>query len=203
MIVREQTEDLATSESDPSRAAPLALPPLLPLAHAWAAIHTRPRCEGKVERRLLFRQIPVFLPVKNTRRTYGARVRISRVPLFTGYLFYDQTTIDRIDVLRTYGVVRIVETKDPSRLAVELDSVARILAVEGAKVSRHEWGPPGTPVEVFAGPFIGARGELIRVKKGTRLVVKIGFLGAGIETDIDEAFVREVQEGEQSTLKKD
>jgi len=201
MVDENNPEAPAAAEADVSSQP--AVSPLLPPAQMWAAIHTRPRCEGKVEKRLKFKQIPVFLPVKNTVRTYGVRVRKSRLPLFTGYLFYDQTKIDRIDVIRTYGVVRIVETKDPSRLALELDSIARVLAVEGLEVKRHEWGPPGTPVEVFAGPMIGCRGELMRVAKGTRLVLKVGFLGAGIEVSIDESVVREIEEGEQSTLQRD
>jgi hypothetical protein len=56
---------------------------------------------------------------------------------------------------------------------------------------------------VFAGAFIGCRGELIRVAKGTRLGLKVGFLGAGIEVSIDESVVREIEEGEQSTLQRD
>jgi hypothetical protein len=113
MVDHNNPEAPAAAEAEVSSQP--AVSPLLPPAQMWAAIHTRPRCEGKVEKRLKFKQIPVFLPVKNTVRTYGVRVRKSRLPLFTGYLFYDQTKIDRIDVIRTYGVVRIVETRsDPA-----------------------------------------------------------------------------------------
>lgn len=159
----------------------------------WAAVHTRPRAEKKVVAALERNGVPVFLPTVRSRRVYGTRVRTSEAPLFTGYLFYDFDRIDRIAVLRTYGVVRVIETREPARLASELQALRLLLAKDGVAPTRVELGPPGTPVEVVSGPLMGTQGELVRMVGGTRLVLKIGFLHFGAAVEIDEACVRRIE----------
>lgn len=137
--------------------------------------------------------VPVFLPTVRRRRSYGGRVRTSELPLFNGYVFYAFDAIDRIRVLRTYGVVRVLQTKAPRRLAEELAHLRRALDVGAGIVERVDIGPPGTLVEVVSGPLLGTRGELLRHASGTRLVLRVGFLGFGAAIDIDEAFVRRAE----------
>lgn len=159
----------------------------------WAAVHTRSRAEHKVAAGLARQGVPVFLPIVRKRRVYGTRVRVSQLPLFGGYLFYDFERLERIEVLRTYGVVRVLETPEPGRLAGELAALSVLLAKDGVVPERVDLGPPGTPVEVFQGPLVGTQGELVRVAGGTRLVLKIGFLHFGAAVEIDESCVRRIE----------
>jgi transcription antitermination factor NusG len=203
--MREVRESSRPSTADPeigsARAVPetqLPAPATLPDVARWAAVHTRPRCEWRVLAGLEREGIPSFLPAFRKRHTYGARVRVSTLPLFNGYLFYDFDAVDRVRVLRSYGVVRVVETKDPERLSVELQSLAQALAVDGATPRRVALGPPGTPVEIVAGPFAGCRGELVKTASRASLVMRVDFLGFGAEVEIDEAFVRTLLTGTSS-----
>ena len=164
-----------------------------PSVQIWAAINTKPRCEWKVWRSLVWRKVPVFLPTSRRRRKYGARIRESNLPVFGGYLFYGSDQVERIDVLRTYGVVRVIPTKNPILLAEELATLAQVLAIDGVETKRVELGPPGTPVEVISGLLAGCTGELVRQLHGTRIVFRIGFLGFGAAVEIDEALLRPIE----------
>jgi len=183
-------ETRAPGAGGDSRGSPILVPPDVAV---WAAIHTKPRAERKVLEALARRGVRTFLPMVTRRRTYGARVRVSRLPLFGGYLFHEFEPVGRIETLRTYGVVRVLETKDPQRLARELQDLARLLLVEGVTPVRVNLGPPGTPVEVVAGSLVGLRGELVRQTGATRLVIKIKFLDFGAAVDIDESSVRRIE----------
>ncbi len=195
---RVESEGDAAAEAAAPEVAPVEEPPrILPVVTRWAAIHTRPRCEKKVLRLVVERKKAIaWLPLVRKRHVYAGRVREAGLPLFTGYLFYDLDGMDRYDLLHYEKVVRVVPTKDPVRLACELECLARALAVEGIQPQRVEIGPPGTPVEVVSGPLIGCKGELVRRGKQTSLVLKIGFLGFGAEVEIDEAFCRPIAPGD-------
>jgi hypothetical protein len=54
------------------------------------------------------------------------------------------------------------------------------------------FGVAGTPVHVQRGPLKGVFGELVRYSAGSRLIVRVSFIGKAVELEIDEAFVEKV-----------
>ena len=100
-----------------------AAPPL-PRAKEWAAAHTKPRCEKVVARYLGDRGVPVFLPVVQNRRTYGARVRVSELPLFPGYVFFDHAAVEQREVYESGRVVGILVPPNPGHLHDDLRNLA-------------------------------------------------------------------------------
>ena len=165
------------------------LPRVLPPVGTWAAIHVKPRCEKVVADYLRARGVPCFLPTISNRRTYGARVRVSHLPLFPGYVFYDKDAVDDRVVYDSRRVVQLLVPDDPDDLDRDLDNLARALTHD-ASPRRREFGPPGTPVEVIDGPLHGTVGELVRSGRHSMLVIRVKFLGFAAELTIDESYVR-------------
>ena len=78
---------------------------------SWYAVHTKSRHEDKVYVRLLQKSITTFLPKLEVWSTRKDRRKRIKIPMFSGYLFVDipeMTNESKLDVLTTYGVVRIL-----------------------------------------------------------------------------------------------
>ncbi len=164
---------------------------LLPAVRVWAVAHTKARSEKIVASFLHRKGVEHYLPVVLNRRRYGARVRDSWIPLFPGYVFYDFEGIERPRVFDTRKVAKILVPDHPVQLAHDLANLAAALAVE-PEMKRRELGPPGTLVEVIAGPLEGRQGRLVRQDSGTMLVIAVDFIGFGAEVAIDESCLQPV-----------
>ena len=156
---------------------------------SWAAIRTKARCEKVIADYLTRRNVGTFLPMRLSRRTYGARVRYSELPLFPGYLFYDCDAIDRRVVFESRKVAQILIPEDQQELTNDIENLVRSQVLK-EHVQRGEWGPPGLPVEVVNGPLAGATGEFVRRRGRTSLVLRVRFLGFAAEVTIDEHQIR-------------
>ncbi len=169
----------------------LETPPELPDYDLWAAIHTNARSEKVVAKYLEAKKIPHFLPMTLNRRKYGGRVRHSWIPLFPGYLFYATEGVDKTLVYKAKKVVQILVPTAPEILRADLENLAKAIQRKPDLV-QTKITEPGTPVEVIAGPFLGTRGELVRRKNETVLVIRVHFVGYGAEMNIDESHVKVV-----------
>src|SRR5437764_6463627 len=102
-----------------------------PLADAgtrWWALHTKPRVEKSLGRRLRTRQIAFFLPLyKHTWRRSG-RNQVSHLPLFPSYVFLHGDAAARHRALETNMVVRVLPVLDQEQLHAELTRVYRLLS---------------------------------------------------------------------------
>src|SRR5215831_20920262 len=74
----------------------------------WYAIQTRSRHEKVVRDQLAAKGIAQLLPIWRKRSAWKDRIKVVEVPLFSGYLFSYFPLQDRVAVLETIGVVRIV-----------------------------------------------------------------------------------------------
>jgi transcription antitermination factor NusG len=170
--------------------APLDRPPALPDAGHWAALHTRARAEKVVARWLAREGATHYVPQVRSRRTYGARVRISWIPLFPGYVFFDSATYDGRRAYQTHKVANVLVPKSPLILGPDLLKIDRAIHLfpdlkEGVRLTEV-----GTPVEVTEGPMMGTKGRFVRRERESLLVLTVDFIGFGAEVTIDEAFVK-------------
>lgn len=161
----------------------------LPQVERWGAIHTQPRAEKVVASYLEKKRVRHYLPLTRNRRVYGSRVRHSWIPLFPGYLFYDAGETDKKLVYASKKVARILLPDDYDLLRADLTNLAGLLEKK-PDLARAEILEPGTPVEVVAGPYLGTRGEFVRRKGQTLLVIRVHFIGYGAELAIDESCVK-------------
>src|SRR5438093_9413627 len=76
----------------------------------WFAIQTWSRHEKLVRDQLAAKRITHLLPLWRKRSRRQDRVKYIEVPLFSGYLFGYFALLDKVTVLDTFGVARIVGT---------------------------------------------------------------------------------------------
>jgi hypothetical protein len=160
----------------------------LPAAQAWAAARTGARWEKKV--RDFFREAgsPTYLPLYEKRRVYGNRIRLSQLPLFAGYVFFDSGSIEPARIQRCGRIAQILQPSDPEELRRDLEQIALALSVQ-PDLHPARIVAPGTPVEVRHGPLKGLSGVFVRRGGESLLLISVRFLGATAELEIDEALV--------------
>jgi len=163
----------------------------LPEARAWAVAWTKPRCEKVLHEYFIARQVASFLPLVTRRRVYGSHVRYSRLPLFPGYVFFDQERIARTAVFESRKVAQIITASDPEELRRDLANLALALRADDT-LRETRFGRVGKKVYVARGPMKGLFGELVKYGDQDRLIVRVNYISKAAELEIDEAFVEPV-----------
>ncbi|HDP97944.1 MAG TPA: UpxY family transcription antiterminator [bacterium] len=161
----------------------------------WYAISTRARHEKKVNQRLLEKQIQSYLPVQKTHRKWSDRYKLVEEPLFSCYVFVRIALKDRLPVLQTDGVVRLVTFNGiPATIPEEQLNAIRTVSEKMEQVQKIDYLTPGKKVEVVQGDLKGLQGILVAVKNSHRLVLQIDSIKQAIAVDIDYRDVRVINE---------
>ncbi|MCI0641908.1 MAG: hypothetical protein L0Y72_30575 [Gemmataceae bacterium] len=150
----------------------------------WWVLHTRPRAEKSLARRLLTHGNGFFLPLHQRRWLNKARKFESHVPLFPGYVFLHGTQDARLAALATNLVVNVLTVTDQSCLHEDLSRVHHLM-VSGAPLTPEQTLMPGAPVEIVAGPFAGLHGKFLRRAGACRLFIEVSFLQCGVSVEIE------------------
>jgi len=95
----------------------------------WYAVYTVVRHEKTVNSSLAGKYIETFLPLREEVSSWKDRRKRVQLPLFPGYLFVNLLLQDRLSVLNTRGVVRILGINgNPVPVPVEqIDAIKRVL----------------------------------------------------------------------------
>src|SRR5262245_1990145 len=131
----------------------------------WWVLHTKPRTEKTLARKLLSNSVPFFLPVYSKRARQGNRTTTSYLPLFPSYLFIAGDDATRRVALETNYVVRTIPVVDRDRLVGDLSRIYKLM-VSGVPMAPEDRLQPGQWVQITSGPLQGLEGKLIR--RGTR-----------------------------------
>jgi transcription antitermination factor NusG len=150
----------------------------------WWVVHTRPRAEKSLARRLRKRRVAHFLPLYHREWRSGSRLRSSYLPLFPGYLFLHGDFQDRLFALETNLVVRTLEVKDQDQLATDLQRVYRLVE-SGSPLAPEDRLVPGSPVEIISGPFAGMSGKILRRGKKLHFFVEVHLLQQGVSVEME------------------
>jgi len=151
----------------------------------WYALYTKARQEKSLARELLKHQIPFYLPlVKKTSVSRGRR-RTSLSPLFGGYLFIFGAEAERVRVLTTNRVSRVLVVEDPEQLVFDLRQLRQLIAAD-APLTIESRLAPGRQVRVRWGAFAGLEGTVLKRRGETRLLVSVNFLQQGASVEIDD-----------------
>src|SRR5262249_37070499 len=113
----------------------------------WWVLHTKPRAEKSLARRLLGSSIAFFLPLYRRQWRWKSRLQSSFVPLFPGYLFLYGDNQARIHGYETNLLVRAIPVEDQSRLQRDLAAVYRLIT-SNAPLLPEDKLAPGMRVEV-------------------------------------------------------
>lgn len=158
----------------------------------WHVIHTRPRSEKNLARRLYQAGIWYHLPVQQHHyRTPKGRKCVSYLPLFPSYLFLYGDAEQRGHALTTNCIVRMLDVPDCAQLTFDLRQVHK--AIESGATLRPEAKlQPGAQVRVTSGPFVNFEGRILKRHSGDVLLVVVHYLQQGITLSLEGCQVEPV-----------
>lgn len=169
------------------------IPPRYPLERPieedlglWWVMHIKPNCERQVATYLLNREISYYLPIsKKTSRVGGLRrVRVTEIPLFSGYICFALDKEKHGLLYDTKKLVRILKVEDQERFVRELRSVAKAIE-SGAELSIENRLIPGRRVLILSGPLEGAEGVVVHRHKQSRLAVSVQMFNQSVLAKLD------------------
>ena len=160
----------------------------------WYAIQTRSRHEKVVRDQLAAKSITHLLPLWRKRSVWKDRIKYIDVPLFGGYLFSYFALQDRIPVLETVGVVRIVGINGrPMPIPDEQITAVRTMMQHRLPCSPYPYLVEGMRVRIKSGLLAGAEGILLAKKQRHRLVISVDLIQQSVAVDVDSAEVEPLE----------
>lgn len=154
----------------------------------WWVVHMKPHQERKLSRDLRAVEIPYFLPMVDRHRKIKNRRRLTKVPLFPGYLFFGGGQLERRAVLRTGRTARVIEVDNQDQLKHELQQVLRALH-SGLKIDPYKALKTGTLCRIVSGPGMGLIGKVIKRSGKCRVILDVETIGQSITIEVDAEHV--------------
>ena len=154
----------------------------------WYAVFTVPQNEKSVIRHLDLRNIDSFLPTYETVRVWKNRQRVKTIlPLFPSYLFVHIEYWERIRVLQTPGILRIVGNGRQYISLPETEVEFLRSGFHGRKAEPYRELVVGEKVRIKTGVMQGIEGVLVRKSCSLRFVLTLNLINqhAAVEIDAD------------------
>lgn len=156
-----------------------------PAEQSWFALHIRTNQEYCVDRVLSQKGYTTYLPELTEYREYGNSRKRFRVPCFRGYLFCKLKWTQRLNVLKTPHVYRIVgKGMIPEPIPESEVNAVRTLITSGLPFERCVFPRIGERITIGRGPLAGIEGVLIDLKGFQRVVVSITLLQRSVSAEI-------------------
>jgi transcription antitermination factor NusG len=158
------------------------------LEERWYAAQTCANHEKRVQEQLRQRAVDSYLPVyASVRRWKDRRVSLD-LPLFPGYVFVRLALRDRLPVLQTPSLVRLVGFGgQPAPLPDQEIEALRHGLTKELRIEPHPFLKVGHRVRVKSGPFQGLEGILVRKKNISRFVISLDLIMRSVAVEIDIA----------------
>jgi transcription antitermination factor NusG len=160
----------------------------------WYAIYTRPRAEKQVFDRLTEMGAEVFLPLQKTYRFWSDRKKLVLKPLLSSYIFVKTMGRERGEIIKTNGAVKYISFEGtPVSIPEDQINNLRLLVNSDARIEvTTESFDPGDKVEVMHGALNGLTGELIKIGRQNRLIIRIDKLDQNLIVKIPRSFLRKI-----------
>ena len=158
----------------------------------WYAVHTRSRHEDRAYLGLLQKSLHAFLPKLEVWSKRKDRRKKIMIPMFPGYIFVEVPTLTneiKLDVLKTFGVVRILgKSMGSEPIPVpdgKIDAIRRIVDSK-VEVQQFQYPKVGEPARIIDGPFKGLEGQVLRTDYQKELfVIEIELLQRSIAIKLE------------------
>lgn len=151
----------------------------------WYATYTCPRHEKSAKQHLEGRAVETFLPVYDSTRNWNGRRAVVQMPLFPGYLFVRILESDRMRVLETPGVIRIVGSNGRLTPLPDDDIEALASAVKIRKSQPHPFVSVGKRVRIKSGALRGLEGVVVREARELRMIVSIDSIMRSFSVELE------------------
>jgi transcription antitermination factor NusG len=157
----------------------------------WYALQVRSRQERVIAAALLSKGYEGFLPLYYRESRWSDRIKELILPLFPGYLFCRFDINNRLPVLMTPGVMRVVGIgKRPHPVDEEEISAIQAVVASGLRAEPVPYLSVGQKVRIEQGTLSGIEGILAGVRAPAKLVVSVSLLQRSISVEIDERWVK-------------
>jgi transcriptional antiterminator RfaH len=152
----------------------------------WYALTVRYQHEQRTEKALQSKGLETLVPVYRSQRQWSDRVKDVELPLFAGYVLCRFALRERVPVLDTPGVAKIVGFGGTA-VALEDCEIADIQRLLASKLALAPWPylKAGDRVRVERGVMRGLEGTLLRTKDALRLVIGVQLLQRSIAVELD------------------
>lgn len=158
----------------------------------WWAVHTLPRQEKTLARKLRVRGIRHYLPqAPRKTKSPAGRMRVSYVPLFAGYVFLYGTEQERLQSLESGCIAKMLPVGDGKRLTDDLRQIQKLISAN-VPFAFEERLEPGMGVRIKSGPFQGYEGQILKRHSGDRLLVIVNYLQQGISVALDDCQLEKI-----------
>jgi transcription antitermination factor NusG len=112
------------------------------------------------------------------------------VPLFSGYLFGYFALQDKVAVLETVGVARLVGINGkPMPIPEEQSTTVRTMMEHRLPCTPHPYLVEGMRVRIKSGLLAGTEGILIQKKQRHRLVINVDVIQQAMTIEVDSATI--------------
>lgn len=159
-------------------------------AYPWYALQVRTRYEITATDYLKGKGYECFLPQHKCRKRWSDRIKEVEAAMFPGYLFCRFNVDNRLPILTTPGVIRVVGyNRIPT--AVDEDEIGAIrrLVTSGIQNQPCSLFQIGERVRIESGPLAGVEGKLTNYKGKHHLILAITLLQRAVAVEIDSAMV--------------
>jgi len=163
--------------------------PAAVIDESWYAMYTLARHEKEFMRKLRPLSIAHYGPmVQQRKRSPQGRIRISYMPLFTGYVFIRGDEVARHNAVSTGCISRCLPVTESEQLLEDLRRI-RLVLERGNDVQPEPKPLLGRAAMVKTGAMAGLRGTISKVHSQHRLTVIVNFMQQGASVLVDEADV--------------
>ncbi|NJK91185.1 MAG: hypothetical protein HC904_04720 [Blastochloris sp.] len=141
----------------------------------WWVIHTRPRCEKKMDQWFTDRGWDHYLPTRSKKRSYPGKIVTFQHPLFAGYTFGVFNLLQRNAVYGSGHAAGILEVVDQAQLIRELE-ILKLALAQGHNAQECPYLKVGQRTRITLGQLRGLEGIVLRHKDQTRMIVSVEIL---------------------------
>lgn len=155
----------------------------------WYAVYTIVRHEKAVYSSLIDKSINTYLPIREVVNRWKDRNKKVLLPLFPGYIFVNFDLKDKLNVLTTKGVVRILGVNgNPIAIPDQQVNSIKGLLESNLNYDPYQYLVEGKEVKVVNGPLTGSRGKVIERRGQYRLILSVDLIqrAVSVEVDIDD-----------------
>jgi transcription antitermination factor NusG len=157
----------------------------------WIAIYTKSHHEKTTASALEEKGYAVYLPLIRQKRKWSDRTKWVDAPLFKSYMFVQCEIKQGLFILQTPGVVSIVKFSGQIAVVPSETILSLRMMIEGGFIPEPiDYFIKGDLVEVKEGPMKGVTGEVIRVDKHDRLLLRIDAIQHSVSIQINRGFLK-------------
>jgi transcriptional antiterminator RfaH len=169
----------------------------------WVAIYTRSRSEKKLHKQLELMGIEAYLPLIKQLVQWSDRKKMTEKVLIPGYVFAKISEKEYYDVLNIHYAVTYVrhEGKAARIRDCQIESMKMMLSGKSSPSLEPCSLKQGDAIVISYGSFKGFTGEIVKLKSGNRLIVRLEQLGLCVCLEIPASQVEELAQNQAPNKK--